>query len=157
VLLQSALATGDDAARQGFVQEFLRKREERRRRFNLDQAQLAFERQNEWLEGLAKYAELESWRLAAASGHRPLEAMRADPQFHAYSGYGSQWRTERMNMKIGLNMHGDIPFYYTGAMQARLLDAVRPAWKSGFAESDERLEDLLAESVTGPRAMERVR
>jgi len=149
-LLQSALATADGAARQGLVLQFLRQREERRRRFNLDQAQLAFERQIEWLEGLAKYAELESWRLAGPSGYRPLEPMQADPQFHGYSGYDGQWRTERMNMKIGLNMHGDMPFYYTGAMQARLLDAVRPAWKKGFAQSDRHLEELLAESVTGP-------
>jgi hypothetical protein len=106
VLLQAALATADRAARQGLVQQFLRKREERRRRFNLDKAQLTFERQIEWLEGLAKYAELESWRLAGSSGHRRLEQMQADPQFHAYSGYDGQWRTERMNMKIGLNMHG---------------------------------------------------
>jgi hypothetical protein len=149
-LLQSALATSDGATRQDLLRQFLRKREERRGRFSLDQAQLAFERQIEWLEGLGKYAELESWRLAAGSGHRPLEQMRADPQFHAYSGYDGQWRTERMNMKIGLNMHGDMPFYYTGAMQARLLDALRPDWKRGFAQSDRHLDELLAEAVTGP-------
>ena len=51
-----------------------------------------------------------------------------------------------MNMKISLNMHGDMPFYYTGAMQARLLDAVRPDWTKGFAQSDWRLEELLAEA-----------
>jgi hypothetical protein len=84
-----------------------------------------------------------------------LSSRQADPQFHAYSGYDSQWRTERMNMKIGLNMLGDMPFYYTGAMEARLLDAVRPAWKNGFAQSDRHLEELLAEAVTGPQATER--
>jgi hypothetical protein len=154
-LLQSALAAADAVERQDLARQFLRKREERRRGFSLDQAQLDFERQTEWLEGLAKYAELESWRLAATSGYRPLQEMQADPQFHAYSGYDSLWRTERMNMKIGLNMLGDMPFYYTGAMEARLLDAVRPAWKNGFAQSDRHLEELLAEAVTGPWATER--
>jgi len=149
-LLQSALAAADRALRRDLVRRFLRSREERRRRFTIDQGQLAFERQIEWLEGLAKYAELESWRLAARSGHRPLDEMRGDPQFHAYSGYDGQWRTERMNMKIGLNLHGDLPFYYTGAMEARLLDALRPDWKRGFLESERHLEDLLAEAVTGP-------
>jgi hypothetical protein len=149
-LLQSALAAADRAVRRDLVRQVLRKREERRRRFILDQAQLAFERQIEWLEGLAKYVELESWRLAATSGYRPLEPMRADPQFHAYSGYDGQWRTERMNMKIGLNLHGDLPFYYTGAMQARLLDALRPDWKKGFIGSERQLEELLGEAVTGP-------
>jgi hypothetical protein len=153
-LLQSALATSDGATRRDLVRQFLRKREERRRRFNLDQAQLDFERQTEWLEGLAKYAELESWRLAATSGRRPLEEMRADPQFHGYSGYDAQWRTERMNMRIGLNVHGDMPFYYTGAMQARLLDTLRPGWKEGFVESERHLEEMLGEAVAGSRVGE---
>jgi hypothetical protein len=149
-LLQSALAVADRAGQRDLVRQFLRKREERRRRFVLDGALLAFESQIEWLEGLAKYAELESWRLAATSGYRPLEQVRADPQFHAYSGYDGQWRTERMNMKIGLNLHGDLPFYYTGAMQARLLDALRPDWKKGFIDSERRLEEVLGEVVAGP-------
>jgi len=149
-LLQSALAAAEPARCRDDVRRFLRKREERRRRFVLGEAQLAFERRNEWLEGLAKYAELESWRLAATSGRRPLEEMRADPQFHGYSGYDAQWRTERMNMRIGLNVHGDMPFYYTGAMQARLLDTLRPGWKEGFVESERHLEEMLGEVVPGP-------
>jgi len=153
-LLQSALAAAGPALCRDDVRRFLRKREERRRRFGLDQAQLAFERRIEWLEGLAKYAELESWRLAATSGHRPLDEMRADPQFHAYSGYDAQWRTERMNMRIGLNLHGDLPFYYTGAMQARLLDSLRPDWKRDFIEGERHLEEPLGEAVAGPRVRE---
>jgi hypothetical protein len=145
-LLQSALAQPDRTARRDLVRQFLRRREERRRRFTLDQPQLAFERQIEWLEGLGKYAELESWRLAASSGYQPLDALRGDAQFHGYSGYQGQWRTERMNMKIGMNLHGDLPFYYTGAMQAWLLDALRPGWKTGFLEGDRSLQDLLSDA-----------
>jgi hypothetical protein len=148
-LLQSALAQPDRTARQQDARQFLRKREERRRRFTLDQAQFAFERQIEWLEGLAKYAELESWRLAARSGHQPLEQLRGDPQLHGYSGYDGQWRTERVNMKISMNLHGDMPFYYTGAMQAWLLDALLPGWKPGFIENDRSLEELLREASEG--------
>lgn len=148
-LLQSALAAADLAASRELARQVLRRREERRRRFALGQAALAFERQGEWLEGLGKYTELESWRLAARPGYRPLDEMRSDPQFHAYSGYDRQWRTERMNMKFSLNLHGDLPFYYTGAMQARLLDALRPGWKKGFLESARDLEELLAQAVEG--------
>ncbi len=148
-LLQSALAEPERSLRFEHVREFLRKREARRARFTLDQARLTFEREVEWLEGLAKYAELESWRIAAESGWKPLAEMQSDPQFHGYSGYAGQWRTERMNMKISLNLHGDLPFYYTGAMQARLLDALRPGWKTGHLESDRALEELLAEPRAG--------
>jgi hypothetical protein len=148
-LLQSALAAAEPERRREEVRRFLRKREERRLRFALDEAQLAFERRIEWLEGLAKYAELESWRRAAAA-RSPLDEMRSDPQFHGYAGYDAQWRTERMNMKIGLNLHGDLPFYYTGAMQARLLDALAAGWKGGFVESDQSLDERLGDAVREP-------
>jgi hypothetical protein len=149
-LLQSALAAAEPERRRDEVRRFLRKREERRLRFALDAGQLAFERRIEWLEGLAKYVELESWRRAAASARRPLDEMRSDPQFHGYAAYDAQWRTERINMKIGLNLHGDLPFYYTGAMQARLLDALAPGWKGGFLEGDQPLDERLADAVQGP-------
>ncbi len=154
-LLQSAAAAPERGTAEDLVRTFLRKRAQRRRRFDLGPAQLAFEREAEWLEGLAKYAELQSWKLAAGSGHRPLESMRADPQFHGYSGYEGQWRTERMNMKISLNLHGDLPFYYTGALQGRLLDALRPGWKEGFVERTQHLDELLGEVVAGPLANRR--
>ena len=94
-LLQTALAEARAARRLDQVRGFLAKRQARRARFALDPAQLTFERELEWLEGLGKYAELEDWRIAAESGWKPLPEMRSDPQFHSSAGYAGQWGTER--------------------------------------------------------------
>jgi hypothetical protein len=149
-LLQSALTAGDAATRAGAVARFLASRKSRRAR--LDAATLAFERELEWLEGLAKYVELTSWRLAAEPGYTPLPATRDDRQFHGYSGYEARWTSERMSMSWRVNLHGDLPFYGSGALQAMVLDLLEPSWKDGYLESELSLDERLGRALesSGP-------
>lgn len=149
--LWAALEAPDRASRVGLVARFIASREARRKGLLPDAGALTFERELEWLEGLAKYVELTSWRLAAQPGYVPSPEIRDDPQFHGYGGYQSRWKTERMNMGIRANLHGDVPFYYSGALQAMLLDDLEQGWKAGFVESDSFLDDLLSQATERER------
>jgi hypothetical protein len=145
-LLLGAAAATDRAARVGEAARFLASRRSRQRLLP-DVGALAFERELEWLEGLAKYVELTSWRLAGQTGYAAVPSMRGDPGFHGYRGYASHWAAERMTMRIGGSLRGDLPFYYSGAVQAMLLDELDSGWKTGFLESDRFLDDRLGDAI----------
>ena len=66
-LLAEALQAPDDALARELAGIFLAHRERRRREHNLEPQLAEYERQREWAEGLAKYAELEIWRQAATT------------------------------------------------------------------------------------------
>jgi hypothetical protein len=123
---------------------FRASRKARRERLLVDAGALAFERELEWLEGLAKYVELTSWRLGAQPPYVSLPEISGEAQFHVYGGYDSRWKSELLATRLRVNLHGDLPFYYSGALQAMLLDDLAPAWKPGFLESDLALDDLLS-------------
>jgi hypothetical protein len=142
-LLLSASDASDRASQADLVRRFLGKRAERRGRFLRDGALAEFERELEWLEGLAKYVELRSWQLAGQPPYAPLAEIHEDPQFQRYARYGSQWRQERMSLRFRTNLRGDLPFYVSGALQAMLLDALDASWKDGFLEEDGPLEAQL--------------
>jgi hypothetical protein len=142
-LLVSAIDAGDRASRADIMRRFLGKRAERRQRFLRDTALVEFERELEWLEGLAKYAELRSWQLGGQPAYTPLKEIQGDPQFHAYERYASQWQQERMSLRFSGNLRGDVPFYLSGALQAMVLDALDASWKDGFLGEDGPLEARL--------------
>ena len=139
-LLAAALAASDPAALPAKVEEFLQARETRRAQAGFTPELLAYERELEWLEGLAKYIEDRVPDLAAAR--------KEDPR---YSSYRPQfWRQAdmfRLAKQLG-RQDGDLRFYLSGMAQARLLDSLDPGWKRKIMQSDVFLEDLLRAAVS---------
>lgn len=143
-LLAQALAADSDAEVRALTRQFLEHRLARRTAHDLQPSLVGYEQRLEWLEGLAKYVELESWRLAAeVTGYEPLSGMSQDADFKAYDTYDQRWSQEIAQMKRQASREGDVRFYYTGMAQARLLDRLAPDWKSQVMGNGVWLEDLL--------------
>ncbi len=148
-LLQAALAAESEAETAVLTQQFLRQRQQRRQEFGLDGALADYERQREWLEGLAKYVELEIWRQAATMpGYEPASALAIDSDFGRYAGFEKRWSQEVMQMGRMADDRGDGRFYYSGMAQAMLLDRLLPGWKEQALADGVFLEDLLETAVT---------
>lgn len=145
-LLAEAVAAPPEAAA-GYARDFLRLRSERRAASGLAPSLVDYERQREWLEGPARYVELDLWREAAAGDYRPLAVMDDDPEFNRYADY--EKRVEREIGQFGRMADdvGDGRFYYSGYAQAVLLDRLAPDWKSRVFEPGVFLEDLLAQAT----------
>ena len=147
-LLASCLRAPTREEARALAQQFLASRQNRRDRLGLAAALVGCERQREWLEGLAKYVELESWRRAALTpDYRPLTALKSDPGIKAYAGF-----RRRRSQEVGQIAWAreDTRFYYSGMAQAMVLDRLMPGWKSRAFVQDVWLEDLLAEAVREP-------
>lgn len=146
--LAQALDADTDEQALALSRQFLSQRQARRQAHSLRPNVIAFERRFEWLEGLAKYVELESWRQAAqAEGYQPLPAMAEDPDFDGYANFDSRWSQEIGQMKRQASQEGDTRFYYTGMAQAVLLDRLAPEWKEQVMDEGVWLEDLLLWAV----------
>ena len=123
-------------------------RAERREAAGLSTELIAYEQQREWLEGLAKYAEMEVWRQASQSPeYEPVEMMAVDSDFDQYQAFESRWAQEVDQIKRSANGE-DTRFYYTGMAQAVILDKLSPAWKAEAFSEGVFLEDLLAASLS---------
>jgi hypothetical protein len=138
--LADALKATEEAAVYGLAQKFLDIRDARRRQIALDQELISYERELEWLEGLAKYAEVRFYELASS---------RASEE--AYANYRSGhpfWPADlaRLRRNLGLQ-EGDLRFYLSGLAQARLLDRLCPGWKSKGFEDKVNLEDSLRAAI----------
>ncbi len=145
-LLITAVRTEDAAATAVLAQQFLAQRQQRRQNANLSPAEIDYERQREWLEGLAKYAELDIWRQAANTAvYQPAAALSADPDFKQYTTFSDRWQQEIA--QIGRTGEEDGRFYYTGLAQAVLLDRLWPEWKAQALDQDAFLEDLLNQAI----------
>lgn len=145
-LLATAAASGarDDPA--SHARRFLAHRTARRAAVRLAPNLVDYERKREWLEGLAKYVELEAWRTASVTGrYRPRPSVTRDPDFQAYSTFPAKWSRELGQMKRMAS--AETRFYYSGLAQAVLLDRVMPGWKDGALTDGVWLEDLIAESL----------
>jgi len=145
-LLVSALQAESDEEVADRGRQFLALRGQRRA--SLDPALVDYERQVEWLEGLAKYVEMESWRQAAEStDYVPVAEMDADPDFRSYRNFEQHSRQELNQMRLQATRPGDVRFYYTGMAQGFLLDRLLPGWKERVLEEGVYLEDLVEEAV----------
>ncbi|HFD38773.1 MAG TPA: hypothetical protein ENJ31_02820 [Anaerolineae bacterium] len=147
LLIQAVQATSDAEAAE-LACRFLHQRVQRRQEQGLDPALIAYERRLEWLEGLAKYVELTSWREASAPAYEPLPDLVPDPDFHDYTLFQQRWSQELKQMKRQASREGDSRFYYTGMAQAVLLDRLAPGWKARILSENAWLEELLNEAVT---------
>jgi hypothetical protein len=146
--LVQALDADTDEQAANLVSQFLSQRQARRQAHELGARLVAFERRLEWLEGAAKYVELESWRQAAeTAGYQPLPAMAEDPDFDGYANFDGRWSQEIGQMKRQATQEGDTRFYYTGMAQAVLLDRFLPGWQDLLLEEGVWLEDLLLQAV----------
>ena len=148
-LLADALQSSDDGAASEIVRRFLDTRSARRGARQIAPQLAAYEQQREWLEGLARYAELEIWRQADSGKYVPIASTEALADFKAYAGFAKRWSQEINQMKRMADDEGDGRFYYSGMAQAFLLDRLLPGWKVRAFEDGVWLEDLLAEAVSG--------
>ena len=142
-------ATSDDEVAT-LARTFLDLRAERRAGLGSDL--VAYEQQREWLEGLAKYAEL-SIGLAAqhavsAGTYVPLPALADDPE---YKGYRTRerYRTGQLGeVQRMAGRSGETRFYYAGFAQGVILDRLMPGWKARAMDDGVWLEALVAEAAT---------
>jgi hypothetical protein len=141
--LSEALRAADDAAARRSVRKFLQIRDARRERATFGPDLVAYESELEWLEGLAKFAEIRFYESAALrAGEAPIVSYR--PGLPPYIG----WDFVRLEKQLG-RQQGDLRFYLSGMAQARLLDRLSPAWKAEANLEKIDLEDLLR-AVVGP-------
>jgi hypothetical protein len=145
LLAEAAAAPPEEAGE--YARAFLQLRAERRDAAGLNPALVDYERQREWLEGLARYAELGLWREAAAD-YQPSVAASDDPEFDGYNDYEKRLAREIGQIGRMAGDAGDGRFYYSGFAQAMLLDHLAPDWKARALEPDVFLEDLLREAVS---------
>lgn len=144
-LLAEAAAAESCGEAEPLARRFLAARDERRRSAGLSPDLVDYERQREWLEGLAKYVELQAWRAAATTAtYRPLPAVAGDPAFHGYSNFFTKWSRELAQVR---RADGDVRFYYSGLAQATMLDRLAPGWKTRGLSEAVWLESLLAEAL----------
>jgi hypothetical protein len=106
---------------------------------------IAYEQQREWLEGLARYAELEIWRQANSGVYSPLPETASLSDFDNYTGFETRWSQELDQMRRMADDEGDGRFYYSGMAQAYLLDRLMADWKPRAFEDDFWLDDFLSE------------
>jgi hypothetical protein len=146
-LTQAVQAETDDQAAT-WVRQFLSQRAERRQTYELEPALVTYEREFEWLEGLAKYVELQIWREAAnRPDYEPIADMSADADFKAYATFAQRWSQELGQLQRQAGQEGEVRFYYTGLAQATVLDRLMPGWKMRILSEAVGLEDLLREAV----------
>lgn len=147
-LLYRAATAGTEAETAELTRLFLDWRAQRRISTGLGTDLVDFEREREWLEGLAKYAELEIGREAQETpAYQSLAEMEIDPDFNQYAGRVKFREAQLSELKRMTNNDGEVRFYYTGMAQAVVLDRLMPGWKSLAFEQDVYLEDLLRQAV----------
>jgi hypothetical protein len=147
-LLADALRTPSQSKMVELIRKFLEHRDARRQRHQLDDALVTYEQQREWVEGLAKYVELEIWKQAAtSSSYTPITALEEDSDFKHYATFEQRWKQEVAQMKRMAGDRGDGRFYYTGFAQAALLDRLIPGWEESFFEQGIFLEELLQRHI----------
>ncbi len=132
-LLTEALASTDPSAAAQHARRFLALRAERRKNASLSDALVGYEQRREWSEGLARFEELEIWRLASKEGYAPLPAIGQDPDFENYRGFDTRWKQEIGQIGRMADDEGDGRFYYTGMVQSG--KQVRMVNRPGGAEN----------------------
>lgn len=142
LLLGWILKTRDDQSFRERTKEWLKLRESRRHTFNTPKL-TEYEQEREWLEGMAKYAEIRSLVLASNSElYEPLPAMKADRDFTYYKNASKNRNREIKQLQSDLQFSETI-FYYTGWAQAEILDRLVHDWKSRALESGVYLDDMI--------------
>ncbi len=142
-LLAAAVKAKDREETMNKVRAFLRQRDSRREPLPFSIVTADYERQMEWLEGLAKYAEIRFYELAAARSQ--------EPAFAAYKPGLPYWTWDfvRLEKQLG-TQEGDLRFYLSGMAQARILDRLSPDWKVRFLKDGGATENRLRALIQAP-------
>ena len=148
-LLVAALEAKTVAETASLSRQFLNQRQQRRLTTGLSDAEIAYEQQREWLEGLARYVELETWRQAdLLATYDPVAALTSDRDFDGYGTFDRRWRQEIDQIGRMASDEGETRFYYTGMAQGVLLDRLLPDWKEQIFAEGVFLEDILETAVS---------
>ncbi|MDI7276553.1 MAG: hypothetical protein QME94_11285 [Anaerolineae bacterium] len=146
--LQRAVLATLREERIALARQFLQQRQERRTASALPAHLVEYERQQEWLEGLAKYAELSAGLAAAGATYRPLpQALAEIPGFAGYGRYPRFYQGQLREISRLSGRSGGVRFSYGGMAQALLLDDLHPGWKALAMQPGACLEDLLADAL----------
>lgn len=147
-LLSQAMRAESDQELADLARRFLAQREQRRSRAGLSSELAQYEREREWLEGLAKYAELEVWRAGNTKDrYQPLPVAAGLESVAGYRNFGRNWADQVRQLGQQSRREGDGRFYYSGWVQAVMLDRLAPGWKNAALQPGIYLENLLAEAV----------
>lgn len=153
--LSRALEATDRESVVRYAREFLRVRAQRRQRMENILGQdaacaIELERQQEWIEGLARYVEIRAWEIGSGPGYHPTLALIDDPAFHGYragqSRTGIRWGSEELIGEIGQGTVGSGAWYTLGSGQALVLDRLNVSWHDE-AMRPVALEDLLTKWI----------
>jgi hypothetical protein len=148
-LLIDAATSQEEKEIRSLTRQFLKARDMRRADHNLTPDLVSFETGTEWLEGLTKYVELSIWEAAFNSTYyEPIPAIETDPDFKDYQTFNQRWKQEISQARRQATIQGDVRFYYTGMLQARLLDKLSPGWQSAAMEDGVSLEDLIRQAIS---------
>lgn len=140
-LLASALREQEAGKILDTVGLFLKVRAKRRSMASLSCTLITFERELEWLEGLAKYVEI---RFAEDASN---EKEKAGSKGYRVARNRLQADLYYRIAKLG-DQDGDLRFYLSGAAQAMILDKVYPGWKKQIiSQENTGLEDLLRSAL----------
>jgi hypothetical protein len=131
-----------------FVSQFLDKRTERREKSNLSVEIIQYEQKREWLEGLAKYAELTIGLKASQNeNYKNVNEIESVSEFKNYRTFANYYNQQIEEVKRSAVRPNENRFYYTGMLQALMLDRLMPDWKNEAFRNDVYLEDLLGKVV----------
>lgn len=147
LLLNSYHSVTIEDSRQ-FIEEFLERRRERRKLAELTGELILYEQDREWLEGLAKYAELKIGLAASEdSDYSPVSQIRQVPGFRHYETREQYFRQQMDEVRRAAKREGESRFYYGGMLQAVMLDRLLPGWKSVAFDDDVYLDQLLENAL----------
>ena len=144
-LLVSAVRAGSDSDARVLAERYLETRQARRAGLSADLVE--YERQREWLEGLAKYAELQLGRAAAGGGYQPVPEILTVASFHGYDSRVRFWEQQLDEVTRMNTYRSEVRFYYSGFAQAALLDRLMPGWKEKAMDEGVFLDGLLAKAL----------
>jgi hypothetical protein len=147
-LLMKAYHTSNMDSMHHLISLFVEKREERRKKSQLPEPMIQYEKNREWLEGLAKYAELKSGLLAGESNsYQPVETAGSIGGFKSYTTRKNHVNQQVAEVKRAAKREGETRFYYGGMLQAMMLDRLMPHWKNEVFSENIYLDDLLEKAV----------
>ena len=147
-LLSEAFNNVSNESALQLVGQFLDKRTERREKSNLSVEITQYEQQREWLEGLAKYTEL-TIGLKTSQNENYKNAKEIEPvsEFKDYKTFANYYNQQIEEVKRSATRSDENRFYYTGMLQAVMLDRLMPDWKKEAFNQDVYLENLLRKAV----------
>lgn len=139
--LVKALQAGDEQIARQAAAEFLKLRQARRNAGDTSIA--AYEQSTEWIEGLARYADVALIRRAGEAAYTPLD--RA-VKYSATDKVWQQFLDQLANPAASPDgFRGR--YYLLGAGQAFLLDRLRSDWRTRVFDEKLSLEEFLQEAL----------